>query len=297
MSSTVVIKDKTPILTTFLLPLLNVHASANPAASSPPFFLGISGSQGSGKSTLVTTLAATLRTYPHSLNVVVFSADDLYLTHADQVALRELYPDNKLVRHRGEPGTHDIELAKKVFQSLHDQQETKIPSYDKSAFEGQGDRADELSWEKVNGPYDLVIFEGWCIGFRPLPDDFVEEAWNKSKTSGKGTLGKHLLEHLLFVNTKLKDYGTITDSLNALIHIDAEDISYVYDWRIQQEHGLISSRGSGMTDGQIIEFVNGYMPAYELYIDDLRRGSFKAKGKQLRVVIGKDRNIVKVVNL
>ncbi|KAG0132634.1 P-loop containing nucleoside triphosphate hydrolase protein [Tuber indicum] len=297
MSSTIVIKDKTPVLTTFLLPLLNAHTSANPAAPSPPFFLGISGPQGSGKSTLVSTLAITLRTYPHSLNVVVFSADDLYLTHADQVALRELYPDNKLVRHRGEPGTHDIELAEKVFQSLHHQQETKIPSYDKSAYEGQGDRADEASWETVGGPYDLVIFEGWCVGFRPLPDDVVVEAWNEDRTSGKGTLGKHSLEHLLFVNTKLKDYDTITDSLNALIHIDAEDISCVYDWRIEQEHDLISSRGRGMTDDQVIEFVNGYMPAYELYIDNLRQGSFEEKGKQLRVVIGKDRNVVKVVNI
>jgi len=60
---------------------------------------------------------------------------------------------------------------------------------------------------------------------------------------------------------------------------------------------MISSRGRGMTDDQIIEFVNGYMPAYELYIDNLRQGSFEEKGKQLRVVIGKDRNVVKVVNI
>lgn len=211
MSSTIVIQDKTPIFTAFLLPLLNAHASANPTPRSPPFFLGISGPQGSGKSTLVTTLATTLRTHPHSLNVVVFSADDLYLTHVDQVALRELYPDNKLVRHRGEPGTHDLELAKGVFQSLRDQRETRIPSYDKSAFGGQGDRADEVSWKKVDGPYDLVIFEGWCVGFRPLLDNMIEEAWNKSRSSGNGTLGNHSLEHLLFINTKLKDYDAITE--------------------------------------------------------------------------------------
>lgn len=39
------------------------------------------------------------------------------------------------------------------------------------------------------------------------------------------------------------------------------------------------------------------MPAYELYVDTLRRGALKEKGKQLRVVIGKDRNTSKVVNL
>lgn len=39
------------------------------------------------------------------------------------------------------------------------------------------------------------------------------------------------------------------------------------------------------------------MPAYELYVDSLRRGAFEREGKQLRVIIGKDRNAVKVVNL
>lgn len=38
---------------------------------------------------------------------------------------------------------------------------------------------------------------------------------------------------------------------------DAEDITYAYDWRIQQEHGLIASRGSGMTNDQVTEFVDG----------------------------------------
>lgn len=39
------------------------------------------------------------------------------------------------------------------------------------------------------------------------------------------------------------------------------------------------------------------MPGYELYTDNLRQGSFKVEGKQLRVVIGKDRNISRVMNL
>lgn len=39
------------------------------------------------------------------------------------------------------------------------------------------------------------------------------------------------------------------------------------------------------------------MPAYELYVDFLRRGSFEIGGKQLRVVVGKDRNTIRVVNL
>lgn len=292
-----VIKDKTPLLISFLLPLLSDHVSRNPTTTSPPFFLGISGPQGSGKTSLVTILAANLRATPHKLNVVVFSIDDIYRTHADQCALSELYPDNKLVQHRGEPGTHDVELGKEVFQSLREQKETKIPVYDKSKFNGKGDRLNSVDWETVKGPYDIVIFEGWCVGFRPLSDEELKQKWENSRRAQKGTLGRHALEHLQFINTKLKDYDSLTNSLDALIHIDAEDTAFVYDWRIQQEHGLFASHGSGMTDDQVIDFVDGYMPAYELYVDTLRRGALKEKGKQLRVVIGKDRNTSKVVNL
>jgi len=39
------------------------------------------------------------------------------------------------------------------------------------------------------------------------------------------------------------------------------------------------------------------MPGYELYVENLRKGAFEEKGRQLRVVIGKQREIVKVEEL
>jgi hypothetical protein len=38
---------------------------------------------------------------------------------------------------------------------------------------------------------------------------------------------------------------------------DAEDTKFVYDWRLQQEAALRDSKGAGMTDEQVINFVNG----------------------------------------
>ena len=50
-----------------------------------------------------------------------------------------------------------------------------------------------------------------------------------------------------------------------------------------------------MSKEQVIEFVNGYYPCYELYTDVLRDGIFgEEKGKQLRLVVGKDRKVVQV---
>lgn len=37
------------------------------------------------------------------------------------------------------------------------------PRYDKSAFQGQGDRADPATWPAVEGPVDVVLFEGWML--------------------------------------------------------------------------------------------------------------------------------------
>ena len=46
-----------------------------------------------------------------------------------------------------------------------------IPRYDKSQQGGRGDRAPRDTWPVVRGPVDVVLFEGWMLGFRPAGDD------------------------------------------------------------------------------------------------------------------------------
>jgi len=41
-----------------------------------------------------------------------------------------------------------------------------------------------------------------------------------------------------------------------MICSDAENPSFVYDWRLQQERALRAVKGTGMTDEQVINFVN-----------------------------------------
>jgi D-glycerate 3-kinase len=94
----------------------------------------------------------------------------------------------------------------------------------------------------------------------------------------------------------------------------------VYDWRQEQEAALRASKGTGMTDEQVIKFVNGCesndialrlpvydnrvvakanekrttdYPCYELYSSALRNGVFEGsrKGQQLHFVVGKDRRL------
>lgn len=44
---------------------------------------------------------------------------------------------------------------------------------------------------------------------------------------------------------------------DAFIHMDAKELSYVYNWRSEQEHHLISKKGTGMTDQQVKKFIDG----------------------------------------
>ena len=253
----------------------------------------------------VSSLAEALNKSPHNVRTAVLSIDDFYLPHDSQLRLAATHRDNPLVQHRGQPSTHDLLLVASVLSSLHARKQTKIPTYDKSAFEGQGDRLPEPDWLTVNGPEDetlqVVIIEGWCIGFRSLNDNKLRETWEYAFTkkdlgSYRGRLGHTRFEDVKFVNEALKAYDTITNRLNALIHLDAVDTQYVYEWRREQEAELRRSKNAGMTDQQVISFVNGYYPSYELYTEQLRNGVLDSKSNsQLRIVIGKDRKVKDVM--
>jgi D-glycerate 3-kinase len=167
-------------------------------------------------------------------------------------------------------GTHDIPLATRLITSLLEGRETKIPVYDKALFNGLGDRAPEETWETVNRPGSkpirVIILEGWCVGFRALEAAVVAEKWAAPSV----TLASHRLEDLEFVNARLRGYDVLTDEFDAFIHVDAEDTAFVYEWREQQEAALRREKGVGMSPEEVRRFVDGYFPAYELFVDGVR---------------------------
>ena len=285
-----------PILSdALILPILTFIDSLKPKSRSSPLVLGISGPQGSGKTTLANQLVKQLSSAPSSLRVVSFSIDDIYLPHDELVALAKANPDNKLLQHRGEPGTHDVELGVETLESLLAGKPTPIPSYDKSKFDGHGDRVPSSEWTVAQPPFDVILFDGWCLGFQAISSDEVAEKRATSKYPG--TLSQHKPEHLLFVNEKLKGYSRLWEKLDAVIWLNAQDISFVYAWRLQQEHAMKAALGKAMTDDQVKNFVDGYMPAYEMYIDGLMKGALfngMSVKQILRIDYAKDRDIIDV---
>ena len=150
----------------------------------PPLFVGVQGPQGSGKTFLTSRLRSLLAEPPYSLSVAILSIDDLYLPHAGLMALAETHPRNRLLHGRGQPGTHDVELGNEILKALkainggeggRGPGQVALPVFDKSLFGGEGDRAPRA--QVVQGPVDVVVLEGWCVGFYPVRREVVEARW------------------------------------------------------------------------------------------------------------------------
>lgn len=273
-------------------------------SSSTPIVLGITGLQGSGKSTWAARIVEIL-TSEHQLQTITVSLDDFYKTHDGLIQQRDQDSENKLYRVRGQPGTHDEQLAARFFRELEhcgEEGELKIPSFDKSQFSGEGDRAPESDWHSVTKKPDVVVFEGWCIGFQPLPASVVEEKHSLA-LAGRlpvNTPAQHQKAHLLEINVNLCRYCDAfmgPQHFDFFIHIDTSDLRNVYVWRLEQEHKMIAAKGSGMSDDQVRAFIDGYMPSYEIYLDTLRQGLFQDRGRMVRVVLDQQRSVEKVEEL
>jgi D-glycerate 3-kinase len=247
-----------------------------------PFHVGFSGCQGSGKTTTCETLATILRQEPYNLSVVVFSLDDLYLTREDQKKLAISNPTNRLLELRGQFGSHDLDLARRLFKDLDDAHRqylespttapaVGIPRYDKSLHHGLGDRLPESQWTKVFAPFDIIIFEGWSLGFKHLPDATLPEAYRNSPEASKFTF-----EEVSKINDNVKLYeDAIYPHFDIFCHMAPTSLENVYQWRLQQEHSMKATRGvGGMSDQQVRAFVDTYMPAYGLFLPNLTNYGF-----------------------
>lgn len=225
--------------------------------------IAISGSQGSGKTTITKSAEHTLSTV-HGIPTKAVSVDDYYRPYAE---LSQLAAESKnpLLQHRGLPGTHDFHgLNQMLSDFLAGKTGIEIPIYDKSQHDGAGDR---VGTSKLPENTQCILLEGWMLGFQPVDEDVLEkrlEYINLAKLSVKVTL-----QNLIEINDYLKEYVPIWKKCTQFILLKPEDLQFVYKWRLQQEHDMIQSKGSGMSDEAVKAFVDQYMPCYFVYSDTL----------------------------
>ncbi|KAL4368274.1 hypothetical protein GQ457_05G025790 [Hibiscus cannabinus] len=222
----------------------------------PPLVIGFSAPQGCGKTTLVFALDYLFRITGRKS--ATLSIDDFYLTAEGQAKLREENPGNALLELRGNAGSHDLPFSVETLTALSqltkEGMKMKLPRYDKSAYKGKGDRADPSTWPEVEGPLTVILYEGWMLGFKPLPTEVV----------------KAVDPQLEIVNKNLEAYYDAWDKfIKAWIVIKIQDPSCVYRWRLQAEIAMRELGKPGMSDEEVRDFVSRYLPAYEAYLPTL----------------------------
>ncbi|KAF9047401.1 P-loop containing nucleoside triphosphate hydrolase protein [Panaeolus papilionaceus] len=273
-----------------------------------PLFAAIQGPQGSGKSYLSRRLQEYLQSPPYSLKVAVLSIDDLYLPHDSLVSLAAAHPHNLLWKGRGQPGTHDVDLGVNLLTAIRNgSQSIELPRFDKSLFSGEGDRMPmDGTGPTVEQPpsLDLLIFEGWCVGFNPITEDELQARWNGIWSSQLHKL--HLdpnsfrFEDIQAINSRLPAYLALWNFFDVYISVstlrpnplitDGSPYSVIYKWRLEQEHNMkLTNGGRGMTDSEVKLFVDRYIPGY-IFFGDLDRDRWAGKG--LVLTVDESRNVV-----
>jgi D-glycerate 3-kinase len=208
--------------------------------------VGLCGAQGSGKSTIA---AATVRLLQaDGLKAVTLSLDDFYLGRQARRWLAEkVHP---LLGVRGPPGTHDSPLACAVLDGLLGPDSTPLPAFDKATDE----RRPKDQWRNLEGPMDVVILEGWCVGALPEAPGRLTDTVNglEREMDPKGVWRT-------YVNRQLAGpYQALFGRLDRLVMLMAPGFEVVEGWRSEQEAKLRAKTGKGMSQFEVAKFVQHY---------------------------------------
>ena len=236
--------------------------------------IGLTGAQGTGKSTISNILKIILKE-AYNLETVIFSIDDFYRTLNERKRMSKKI--SNLFLTRGVPGTHDTKMLLKCVQNLkvYNFKKMKIPKFDKSI----DDRLEKNKWLSVKKKPQIVIFEGWCVGVTAQKKKDLISPINKLEK--QKDIKKVWRQR---VNLELKkDYKRIFNLIDKLIFLKIPSFQYVFKWRLLQEKKLrITGKGNKtMTDKQIKNFV--------MYYERLTKHMLKTLSKKADTVISIDK--------
>lgn len=218
---------------------LLLRLSADISQLQLPAIIGVSGAQGTGKSTLAQLLVTELT--QRGIDSAAVSLDDYYLTAAERRQLAaSVHP---LLALRGVPGTHDIQRAISDAQQVLAGKAVALPVFDKALDERLADRPKQH--------FKLLIVEGWCLGLSAQSEaELVLPVNSLEAEEDTAVHWRH------YVNQQLAGtYQQYFSLLKPLIWLKAPSWDSICQWRARQEQQLWQQRGKGMTDTQLARFM------------------------------------------
>lgn len=222
--------------------------------------VGVNGAQGTGKSTFSELLRRLLQA--QQLACVVISIDDLYLTREQRSQLAiDVHP---LLQTRGVPGTHDLVLGLQLLAELKratGHSRTVIPRFDKA----RDDRYPTQHWQVHEGPVDVIVLEGWCVGAQPvcMSGEPLNQLEQEHDASGVWRA---------FIEARLWDYQQLFSQMDLLVMLKAPSIESIIEWRMLQEQKLsqkVSAAAQKGTMGkhELLRFIMHYERLTRIMLD------------------------------
>jgi len=245
-------KNKEKMIKSFLIPLCFwINKKAN---KKRPYFVGLAGGQGTGKTTISSLIRIILTKY-FKLKVFRISIDDFYKTRKERINLsKRVHP---MLLTRGVPGTHDINMMLDFFKKSKSKKfkRLKLPSFNKAT----DDRFSKKKWYDLKNKPDVIIFEGWCVGAKSENSITLKRTINSmEKLEDQRQIWRK------YVNQQLKTkYKNLYSQLNCLIYLKAKNFSLLQKWRLKQERKLwLKSKKNSklkiMNRGDVINFMQTY---------------------------------------
>ena len=244
--------NKEGMIKNYLIPIC--FWIAKKADNKKPYFVGLAGGQGTGKTTISSIIKIILEKY-FKLKVFKISIDDFYKTRKERIALsKKVHP---MLLTRGVPGTHDINMMLDFFKKSKAKKfkNMKLPNFNKAI----DDRFPKNKWNTINKRPDVIIFEGWCVGARAETNKSLKKSINSLEKAND-----HKLIWRKYVNQQLKTkYKKLYSQLNCMIYLKAKNFSLLQKWRLKQEHKLwLKTKKKGghkiMSKGDVINFMQTY---------------------------------------
>ena len=243
-------KNKERMIKSFLIPLC--FWISKKAESKRPYFVGLAGGQGTGKTTISSLIRIILTKY-FKLNVFRISIDDFYKTRKERISLsKKVHP---MLLTRGVPGTHDINMMLNFFRQSKSKKfkRLKLPTFNKAI----DDRFKKKRWYDLKKRPDVIIFEGWCVGAKSEKNITLNKAINSlERVKDQKKIWRK------YVNHQLKSkYKNLYTQLNCLIYLKAKNFSLLQKWRLKQERKLwVKSKVKSkiMSRGDVLNFMQTY---------------------------------------